>query len=280
MSQSQDLIFTLYGDYLRHRGGEAWTGSLIELLSLFDLSAQAIRSTLSRMLSKGWLKSRRTSRYSYYSLTPKCIQLLEEGEKRIFHPRSDSWDGQWHLLTYSIPETKRHLRRRLRRRLLWLGFGSLNHATWISPRDLQSEVQVILDDLNLHTHVEFFTGSHRGFTSDVEIVAKCWDLERLNRYYADFIDRYEPHFKEHKLRLNACELLDAKECFIQRFMLLHEYRASPYVDPNLPLDLLPDDWLGGIAANLFQTYRDHLVEGAEAYVDSVLSKTPKLVYAR
>ena len=29
MARSQDLVFTLYGDYLRHRGGEAWTGSLI-----------------------------------------------------------------------------------------------------------------------------------------------------------------------------------------------------------------------------------------------------------
>ncbi|MDH4137857.1 MAG: phenylacetic acid degradation operon negative regulatory protein PaaX, partial [Anaerolineae bacterium] len=32
MLRSQDLVFTLYGDYIRHRGGEAWTGSLIELL--------------------------------------------------------------------------------------------------------------------------------------------------------------------------------------------------------------------------------------------------------
>jgi len=28
VARSQDLVFTLYGDYLRHRGGEAWTGSL------------------------------------------------------------------------------------------------------------------------------------------------------------------------------------------------------------------------------------------------------------
>ncbi len=276
MSHSQDMTFTLYGDYIRHRGGEAWTGSLIELLGLFDLSAQAIRSTLSRMSRKSWLRSRRISRYSFYSLTPKCIQLLEEGAKRIFHPRSDPWDGQWHLITYSIPETKRHLRRRLRRQLLWLGFGTLNQSTWISPRDLRSEVQAILDDLNLHTHVEFFSGNHRGFKSDKEIVSNCWDLERLNQYYADFVQRYEPRHKEHELRLEVGENLDVKECFIQRFMLIHEYRASPYVDPNLPLELLPGDWLGGMAAKLFQAYRDLLVEGAESYVDSILSKAPKI----
>ena len=39
MLRSQDLVFTLYGDYIRHRGGEAWTGSLIELLGLLGMSA-------------------------------------------------------------------------------------------------------------------------------------------------------------------------------------------------------------------------------------------------
>jgi phenylacetic acid degradation operon negative regulatory protein len=65
MSNTQDMVFTLYGDYIRHRGGEAWIGSLIELLGLFGISEQAVRSTLSRMSRKGWLNSRRTSRYSF-----------------------------------------------------------------------------------------------------------------------------------------------------------------------------------------------------------------------
>ena len=65
MSHSQDMVFTLYGDYIRHRGGEAWTGSLIELLGLFSLSGQAVCSTLSRMSRKGWLESRRAGRYSF-----------------------------------------------------------------------------------------------------------------------------------------------------------------------------------------------------------------------
>jgi phenylacetic acid degradation operon negative regulatory protein len=49
-------------------------------------------------------------------------------------------------------------------------------------------------------------------------------------------------------------------------MLIHEYRSSPYVDPNLPLELLPDDWLGGRATQLFEQYHDLLAEGAETYV--------------
>jgi len=276
MPQTQDLVFTLYGDYIRHRGGEAWTGTLIELLGLFRLSGQAVRSTLSRMSDKGWLKSRRTSRFSYYSLTPKCIELLEEGARRIFHPRCDPWDGQWHILTYSIPESRRHLRRKLRSRLLWLGFGSLNHATWISPRDLQVDVEQIVDALGIHHYVEYFTGEHRGFTNSEEILANCWNLKQLNRYYAKLITRYEPLYQKHKARLRTRDGLEPQECFIQRFLLIHEYRSSPYVDPNLPLELLPEDWLGGRATELFQLLRDLLTEKAETFVDSVFAKAPLL----
>jgi len=48
------------------------------------------------------------------------------------------------------------------------------------------------------------------------------------------------------------------------------------VDPNLPLELLPEDWLGGRATELFQLLRDLLTEKAEAFVDSVFAKTPLL----
>lgn len=274
MSHSQDMIFTLYGDYIRHRGGEAWTGSLIELLGLFGLSGQAVRSTLSRVSRKGWLKSRKIGRNSYYSLTPQSVELLEEGAVRIFQPRQDPWDGQWHLLTYSIPESKRHLRRRLRRRLIWLGFGALNHAAWISPHDQRAEVEQVVKSLRVAPYVELFSGEHWGFSSDEQIVARGWDLEGLNQYYATFVDRYQPLYQEYRARLGAGDRPDPQECFKQRFTLVHEYRSSPYVDPNLPGELLPDDWRGEKAARLFRQYRDLLVGEAEAFVDSVLAKAP------
>jgi phenylacetic acid degradation operon negative regulatory protein len=268
------MVFTLYGDYIRHRGGEAWTGSLIELLGLFGVSGQAVRSTLSRMSQNGWLKSRKSGRFSFYSLTPKCIALLEEGARRIFHPRSDPWDGQWHLLTYSIPESKRHLRRKLRRRLLWLGFGSLNHCTWISPREMQDDVEQVVNALGISHYVEFFSGAHQGFSCGEEILANCWNLKQLNQYYADLITRYEPLYQEFQTRLKSNQQPEPEECFIQRFWLIHEYRSSPYVDPNLPLELLPGDWLGGRATELFHLLRDLLMTKAETYVDSVFAKAP------
>jgi len=274
MLRSQDLIFTLYGDYIRHRGGEAWTGSLIELLGLLGMSEQAVRSALSRISRKGWLKGRRVGNKSFYSLTPKSVKLLEEGAQRIFQPRADEWDGKWCLLTYSIPEKKRSLRNKLREKLTWLGYAPLNHATWISPRILRRKLEDLLDSLKIRDYVEIFCAEHLGFSSNQEVVDRCWDLEGLNQTYADFIAKYEPLLNERKTRLAEGNGLDPSECFVQRFMLVHEYRSFPYVDPNLPTELLPDDWLGDQAIQLFREYHELLTVGANALVDDVFARAP------
>jgi phenylacetic acid degradation operon negative regulatory protein len=119
--RTQDLIFTLYGDDIVSRGGEAWIGSIITRMAELDTSAQAVRSTLSRMTRNGWLRSRREGRHSFYAITAKTNTLLTEGARRIYEPCQDLWDKRWYVLNYSIPKDQRHLRHRLRQRLIWLG---------------------------------------------------------------------------------------------------------------------------------------------------------------
>ena len=53
-----------------------------------------------------------------------------------------------------------------------------------------AEVEKIATKLRVRPYVEFFAAEHLGFANGAEIVARCWDLERLNDYYADLIDRY------------------------------------------------------------------------------------------
>ncbi len=180
------------------------------------------------------------------------------------------------MLVYSIPEAKRHLRRKMVRRLRWLGFGALNHATWISPRDLHDEVEQVVNAFNIRPYVDFFTAEHRDFSSDAEIVTRCWNLKRLRKYHAALIARYEPLYEQDKARIRAGHRLQPEACFVRRFKLIEEYLSSPYVDPNLPLELLPGDWLGGRATQLFQEYHEMLVGEAEAFVETVLEKAPKI----
>jgi phenylacetic acid degradation operon negative regulatory protein len=262
-------MLTLYGDYALHKGGQIGIGSLVELLSNFGLSEQAIRSAVSRMCRSGLLKAKRADRKSYYSLTKDGHSLLTEGALRIFQRKQSRWDGNWNIITYSIPETMRRSRDRLRLELGWLGYGPLGEATWISPHDLALEVKNLLKRFKIEPYVNIFSAQHQGDIDPKKIVARGWNLEKIHRNYAAFLDDYRPKLAAHRKRLQAGETIKPSECFVARFELIHEYRKLPFFDPDLPMELLPDNWLRPQAAALFEEYHGLLSEKANAYFDSV-----------
>ncbi len=262
-------MLTLYGDYVLHRGGEIGIGSLVKLLGNFNLSEQAIRSAVSRMCRSGLLKAKRTHRKSYYSLTSEGHSLLTEGAQRIFHRKKSHWDGNWNIVTYSIPERMRQARDRLRLELGWMGYGALGEATWISPYDLTREVRSLLKRLDIEGYVHIFSARHQSGTDPRKIISHCWDLGKIHRKYADFLAEYRPKLEEHRQRLQAGETIESSECFVERFKLIHEYRKFPFFDPDLPGELLPENWLGPQAAAVFDEYHDSLTEKANEYFDSV-----------
>lgn len=270
-TRPQDLVFTLFGEYLLHRRGPVWVGSLISLLEAFDLSEGAVRTVLSRMARKGWLFTTRRGRLSFYDLTSRGRRLLEEGAERIHHPPWDRpWNGRWLLVAYSIPERRRADRDRLRDRLAWLGFGSLGNGLWISPHDVEQEVAEVASALGISHQVEVFRADRLPERSDpADLVTRCWDLASINARYEAFISRWVPTHQ----RCRA-ETVSPRESYALRFRLIHEYREFPLLDPYLPRELQPRDWGGECAAHLFKTLHDLLVGPADAHVDAVLADAP------
>ncbi len=269
MFRPRAAMLTLYGDYVLHRGGEIGIGSLVRLLSNFGLSEQAIRSAVSRMCRSGLLKAKRTNRKSYYSLTSEGHSLLTEGAQRIFQRKKSNWDGNWNIITYSIPERMRETRDRLRLELGWMGYGALGEATWISPYDRTREMKNLLQRLNIEEYVHIFSAQHQDNTAPSEIVSRCWNLDKIHEKYADFLTEYRPKLEEHMKRLQAGEIIAPSECFVERFKLIHEFRKFPFVDPDLPSELLPENWLRPQAAALFDEYHNLLNEKANEYFNSV-----------
>jgi len=268
----QPAILTLYGDYLLHRGGEIGIGSLIKLLNGLGLSEQAVRSAASRMCRAGILKVRHEGRKSYYALTKSGYDLLTKGARRIFERKNTDWDGSWNIVIYSIPEKRRQARDRLRLELGWMGYGALSEATWISPYDMTHEVEDLVERLKIKKYVQVFHARHDGFTSPREIVSRCWDLQTVHDRYAAFIASYRPKLAGHLKRLSAGEVIEPSECFVERFNLIHEYRRLPFFDPDLPGELLPQDWLRPQAAAIFSEYHDLLADKANEHFDSVMKE--------
>ncbi len=268
----RSAMLTLYGDYVRHRGGEIGIGSLISLLSNFGLSENSIRSAVSRMCRAGILQVRRNKSRSFYSLSDEGLSLMDKGARRIFERKHAEWDGLWNMVVYYIPEENREARDRLRRELAWMGFGPLTTATWISPHDNTEEVVELADKLKIHPYIQVFQTRIKNPENEAGIVARCWDLKKIHKRYNAFINNYRNKMDAHQVRVNNGENIESSEYFVQRFKLMDDYRRLPYLDPDLPEELLPKNWLRSEAMDLFDQYHEVLTEKANQYFDSVLAE--------
>ena len=273
--RTQFLVFTLFGEYVRPRGGTIWTSDIINLLGLLGVGERATRTALSRMTQGGWLVATKQGRRSRYSLTERGWALLRQGESRIFeHPYVD-WDGNWHLVVYSLPEKMRRIRRSLRQSLTWLGYASLAPGTWISPHNRRAEAENICEELKIQQNVEFFSGTHFGHTSDQELMERCWDLKGLENQYKSFLSANQKEYKKRKTNNEDKNHLDPKDSFVRRYWLTHEFQSFPLKDPNLPTTLLPSDWAGTTARKLFNDYRALLESYANEFVDALIQNGNK-----
>ena len=79
--KARSLVFDLFGDYLRYRGGEVRLRTLIALMEGFDVPEATVRVVVTRMRKEGWLATRRDGRETVYALTEAAWQLLDEGRE-------------------------------------------------------------------------------------------------------------------------------------------------------------------------------------------------------
>lgn len=259
----RSVVFDLFGDHLRYHGGAARTQALVDLLEVFDVGEPTARIVLARMRKEGWFETRREGRHAVYALTDKAWELLDQGRTRIFERTHPSWDGQWRMVIYAASEQDRAERERLRRTLSWLGFGPLATATWLSPHDRLDEVERVLHDTS--ARVDLLTCRSRDAATDLDMVERCWDLKALGRAYQDFVAQVEDMPSASELARTS-----GPDALRLRIGLVSGYRQFPFRDPDLPVELLPDDWPGHRAHELFMAAHEALGPPADAYVQSVL----------
>jgi phenylacetic acid degradation operon negative regulatory protein len=262
------MLFTLYGDYAYPRGQGIGLRGLVTIGVRLGIGQSAVRSAVARLSRQDWLEARKTGNRSSYRLTEAGRRLIDEGTRRIYKSRHRPWDGRWSLLTYSIPEARRAARDRIRRQLAWLGFGALGGGTYVSPRDVADNTLTLLRAHGADRFARIFTAHLSGPGADTDLVRQCWNLEVIARRYDTFVTHYGPMRKRDVRRARTGTLPDP-DAFALRFALTHDFRRFPFIDPDLPRELLPAGWPGFRARELFETYHGILTDGALRYFDGV-----------
>jgi phenylacetic acid degradation operon negative regulatory protein len=258
------LVFDLFGDYLRYRGGEVRLRALVELMACFDVPEATVRVVVARMRKEGWLETRREGRETVYLLTDAAWRLLDEGRARIFNRAQGPWDGQWHMVVYSVPETERALREQLRKKLAWFGFGRISSAVWLSPHHRIEDVLAAFAEYPA-AQLDTFRSRSAGPAADRDLAARAWDLKQLDADYVELLDAYRPRLDGYR-----AGGLSGREALIERMRLVHDYRLFPFRDPDLPPELLPAGWHGRRAHEAFLEAHGLLRSAAEAYVDELI----------
>jgi phenylacetic acid degradation operon negative regulatory protein len=238
----------MLGEFVLPREGQVWTATVVEALAALGVEEKAARQALARTAAEGVLEATRRGRRTLWSLTRHGSVLLEEGTGRIygFMRSRRAWDGRWLVLTVSIPESQRQLRHRLRTQLTWLGLGSPVSGLWVGPSaEHADEVHRVLRDLDLEHQSFAWVGPATGIGEESRLVEDAWDLEDVEERYLGFLADFEHRRAE-----------TPADAFVAQVEMVQAWRRFPFLDPDLPGELLDHDWPGPRAAAMFHDRHD------------------------
>ncbi|WP_029116689.1 PaaX family transcriptional regulator C-terminal domain-containing protein [Mycobacterium sp. URHB0044] len=258
----RSIVFDLYGEYFRYRGGAAKLGVLTELLGVFGVEPATVRVVMTRLRREGWFDSERSGREVTYVLNDKSWRLLDDGRARIFERHQDTWDRTWTQALVEEQTSSREQRQRIEKALTWWGFGHGGGNSWFSPHDHRKNVSESLEGDD-ELQVIFLRSTSAAITTDRMLARRCWDLRGLGEDYQAFIEEYQPRLAGFRRGLSGPEAL------VERTALIQKYRHYPFRDPDLPEELLPAGWRGQVAHQTFLECHETLRAAAEELIEAV-----------
>ncbi len=269
--RAKSVVMTLFGDVITPHGGQVWLGSLIELLAPFGISDRLVRTSVFRLAEEGWLDAQREGRRSQYALNRSAAPRFERAYQRIYTPSHRAWVGKWTLLFATSGTITAEQRVGLRKELLWEGFGMLAPAIFGHPSADPEVLGEILDRVGVRGTVFVCTASESeqvGGRPLRDLIEQCWELGSVVADYQHYLDCFAALPK----MLNARETLDAEQAFAIRILAFHAFRRVQLHDPQLPLELLPDNWPGKTAYDLCHRIYNATYAYAEQYILDTLRR--------
>lgn len=253
----EQLILTVLGEFVLHRRRDpVGAGVFIDILGGFEVPEVTTRSTLRRMTQRGLLSNIRSGRQVGFSVTQRATVILDEADSRVrggfpFAPIGSGWT----LVSYSVPETRREVRHRLRQILTWQGFGLLRDGLWIAPGsvDVRQAISASIEALG-----EVSLASFR--VADFEeigvggVFERAWDLGEVRSRHLDFLARWHD-FSGGTDPVHDIVALGADWLEVLR------------ADPRLPASVLPADWPSPRSAGRFRELYEDLHPRAQHEFD-------------
>lgn len=255
--QPQDLVVTICGAHVRRPGQEVWSGGMVEILREFGFSSEAARAALARLVTRGFMHRVKRGRRVGYTLTERAQELLAEGDRRIYSygrrgaPGTEAWTLLWHV----VPEDRRVERARLASQLRFLGFGSVQDATWLAARDRELEVRQLVRSLGVERYSTVLVARPSGDSASALLLSDAWDFAAVERAFDAYLEDFGA----------PAAPLDDGAAFMLRMRALHRFRALPSIDPEFPDTLVRLEARRTAVVDAFDAILAGFAEPAERY---------------
>ncbi len=255
---ARSLLISVLGQWVGPTDTPVWTATLVGALEALGIEARAARQAVNRTAADGWLEGESVGRYTRWRLTSSGRRMIGSAVPRVQRSivSDRTWDGTFLLLTLTGAVLDREARERLAVGLDFEGFGTLGPGTWVAVGEGSREgADSVLSACGLKDRALLFSAqSVDGAETPGEVVALAWDLASAAAAHEAFLEEFE-------------RAMPADECeaFAMRTRLAHEWRHLLSVDPSLPLQLLPADWVGTRARKVFQLRFSEWAEAATSY---------------
>ncbi|GAB90660.1 PaaX family transcriptional regulator [Gordonia rhizosphera] len=257
IGSARSALISILGELVAPYHQPVRTAALLYALTGVGFGESASRQAIARAGASGLISAERNGRETKWAVTERSYELFREGAVRVFPDASSAgrWDGRWLVIIVPIPESHRATRKKLYGALRWAGFGNPTAGIWVTPHvDRLPEAQAAIESLELTSNTISFVGTPAAVgIPEAELVNRSWDLDKVSAAYDDLRDRFDND-----------EHLTGKDALVAHIELVDALRHTPYMDPQLPRELLPD-WPGFGVVSRLQALRAERAPAAHAH---------------
>ncbi len=241
------VVITVFGDAVQPRGGRISVARLQAVLGRLGVAPGALRTALSRLAKEGWVDREKQGRVSYYRLSARGVVEFDAASDQIFGT-SDATPSSRYLMGYCTGKTD--------------GIAAHSGAIALGP-------DVFLWPANDAPNGDWLVAHN------IVSVAGQLGSKPANVFTRLLSEQQHGEYKSlmqdfASLNAGIAGEMSPLDAFAARILLIHRWRRLVLRNPDIPADLVPDDWPAETCRRVVGSVYRRLLMPSESWLNGPL----------